>query len=82
MCNYNPAFVVSSKILRASSYKDHAATDMHRRVLLMSQNTHLSLRPIQTFYLWQSMTGTCLIKISDVLTLCWSNFKSLSGALN
>ena len=47
----------------------------------MSQNTHLSLRPIQTFYLCQSMTGTCLIKISDVLTLCRSNFKILSGAL-
>ena len=27
------------------------------------------------------MTGTCLIKISDVLTLCRGNFKILSGAL-
>ena len=26
----------------------------------------------QTIYLCQSMTGTCLIKISDVLTLCMS----------
>ena len=51
------------------------------RAPLMWQNTHLSLRPIQTFYLCQSMTGTCLIKISDVLTLCRSNFKILSGAL-
>ena len=51
------------------------------RAPLMSQNTHLSLRPIQTIYLCQSMTGTCLIKISDVLTLCRSNFKILSGAL-
>ena len=42
------------------------------RAPLMSQNTHLSLRPIQTIYLCQSMTGTCLIKISDVLTLCMS----------
>ena len=59
MCNYNPAFVVGSKNLRASSYKDHAATDMHKRALLlsrsraplMSQNMRLSLRPIQTIYL-------------------------------
>ena len=35
MCNYNPAFVVSSKNLRESSYKDHAATDMHKRALLL-----------------------------------------------
>ena len=35
MCNYNPAFVVGSKNLRASSYKDHAATDMHKRALLL-----------------------------------------------
>ena len=30
MRNYNPAFVVGSKNLQASSYKDHAATDMHK----------------------------------------------------
>ena len=33
--NYNPAFVVGSKNLRASSYKDHAATDMHKRAMLL-----------------------------------------------
>ena len=53
-CNYNPAFVVGSKNLRASSYKDHAATNMfffsRSRAPLMSQNTHLLLRPIQTIY--------------------------------
>ena len=27
MCAYNSAFVVGSKKVRASSYKDHAATD-------------------------------------------------------
>ena len=37
MCNYNPAFVVGSKNLRASSYKDHAATDMHKRALFFSE---------------------------------------------
>ena len=51
------------------------------RAHLMSQNTHLSLRPIQTIYLCQSVTGISLIKISDVLTLCRSNFKILLGAL-
>ena len=30
MCNYNPAFAVGSQNLQASSYKDHAATDMHK----------------------------------------------------
>ena len=35
MCNYNPALVVGSKKLRASSYKDHAATDMHKQALLL-----------------------------------------------
>ena len=35
MCNYNPAFVVGSKNLRASSYKDHATTDMHKQALLL-----------------------------------------------
>ena len=30
MHNYNAAFVVGSKNLRASSYKDHTATDMHK----------------------------------------------------
>ena len=51
MCNYNPTFVVGSMNLRGSSYKDDTATDMHKRALLMSQNMHLSLRPIETFYL-------------------------------
>ena len=35
ICNYNPAFVVGSKNLRASCYKDHAATNMHKRALLL-----------------------------------------------
>ena len=35
MCNYKPAFVVGSKNLRASSYKDHAATNMYKRALLL-----------------------------------------------
>ena len=35
MRNYNPAFVVSSKNLRVSSYKDPAATNMHKRALLL-----------------------------------------------
>ena len=35
MHNHNPAFVVSSKNLRVSSYKDHAATDMHKRAMLL-----------------------------------------------
>ena len=35
--NYNPAFVVGLKNLRVSSYKDHAATDMHKRAMLLSK---------------------------------------------
>ena len=42
MRNYNPEFAVGSKNLRASSYKDHAATDMHKRsLLLFSQESEL-----------------------------------------
>ena len=40
-------------------------------------------------YIWRTtvrhdcpgMTSTCLIKLNDVLTICQSNFKMLSGAL-
>ena len=35
MHNYNPAFVVGSKNLRASSYKEHAATSMHKQAMLL-----------------------------------------------
>ena len=35
MPNYNPAFVVGFNNLRASIYKDHAATDMHKRAMLL-----------------------------------------------
>ena len=28
--NYNPAFVVGTKNLRASAFKDHAAAEMHK----------------------------------------------------
>ena len=40
--NYNPVFVVGSKNLRASSYNDHAATDMYKRpiLLLKKQRCH------------------------------------------
>ena len=37
MCNCNPAFVVGLKNLRASSYKDHAATNMHKQAMLVSK---------------------------------------------
>ena len=35
MRNYNPAFVEGSGNLRASSFKDHAASDMHSRAMLL-----------------------------------------------
>ena len=35
MCNYSAAFIGRSKNLRASSFKDHAATDMHARAMLL-----------------------------------------------
>ena len=35
MCNYNLAFVVGSKNLQASSFKDHVATHMHKRAMLL-----------------------------------------------
>ena len=72
----------SVQLQRSRCYQHaQASSASFQEAPLMSQNTHLSLRPIQTIYLCQSMTGTCLIKISDVLTLCRSNFNILSGAL-
>ena len=35
MCNYNPAFVVGSQNLQASSFKDHVATHMHKQAMLL-----------------------------------------------
>ena len=35
MCNYSNAFIGGSKNLRASSFKDHAASDMHARAMLL-----------------------------------------------
>ena len=35
MCNYNSAFIGRSKNLQASSFKDHAASDMHARAMLL-----------------------------------------------
>ena len=35
MRNYNPAYIEGSNNLRASSFKDHAASDMHSRAMLM-----------------------------------------------
>ena len=33
--NFNPAFIIGSKNLKASSFKEHAATDMHKRAMLL-----------------------------------------------
>ena len=33
--NFNPAFIEGSQNLRASSFKDHAATDMHKRAMIL-----------------------------------------------
>ena len=35
MRNYNPAYIVGSKNLRASSFKDHASSEMHSRTMLL-----------------------------------------------
>ena len=35
MCNYNPAYIDGSKNLHALSFKDHAASDMHARAMLL-----------------------------------------------
>ena len=43
--------------------------------------TFVGYYAIVTIRLCQGMTGPCLIKIRDILALCWSNFKILSGAL-
>ena len=35
--NYNKAFIEGSKSLRASAFKDHEATDMHKRAMVCSR---------------------------------------------
>ena len=43
--NFNPALVEGSQNLRASSYKDHATTDMHKRAMVLfhkSEETDVS----------------------------------------
>lgn len=43
--NFNPAFIEGSKNLRASAFKDHARTDMHKRAMLLfkkSQSRHIT----------------------------------------
>ena len=33
--NFNPAFIEGSQNLRASSFKDHSATDMHKHAMIL-----------------------------------------------
>ena len=35
MCNYHPAFVEETTNVRTSAFNDHAATDMHARVIML-----------------------------------------------
>ena len=42
MRNYSAAFIDGSKNLRASSFKDHAATKMHKRAMLLYKKQHSS----------------------------------------
>ena len=40
--NYSPAYVEGSKNLRASSFKDHARSDMHQRAMLLFKKSQSS----------------------------------------
>ena len=40
--NFNSAFIEGSKNLRASSFKDHAATDMHKRAMVLFHKSRSS----------------------------------------
>ena len=40
--NFNPAFIEGSQNLRASSFKDHAATDMHKRAIILFHKSRSS----------------------------------------
>ena len=40
--NFNPAFIEGSENLRASSFKDHAATDMHKRAMILFHKSRCS----------------------------------------
>ena len=41
MRNYNPAYIDGSKNLRTSSFKDHAASDMYARAMLLLKKAHI-----------------------------------------
>ena len=40
--NFNPAFIEGSQNLRASSFKDHAATDMHQHAMILFHKSRSS----------------------------------------
>ena len=40
--NYNPAFVVGTKNLRGSAFKDHAASEMHKRSMMLLSKSRSS----------------------------------------
>ncbi len=42
MRNFSPAFIEGSRNLRASNFKDHTATDMHKQSMLLLKKEQLS----------------------------------------
>ena len=42
MRNYHPAFIEGTSNVRASSFKDHAVTDMHTRAMALFRNSATS----------------------------------------
>ena len=42
MHNYRPAFVDGTRNVRTSTFKDHAATDMHARAMMLFRKQHAS----------------------------------------
>ena len=54
MRNYHPAFVEGTSNVRASSFKDHAVTDMHTRAMALFRNsaTNVTESPIFSVLRW------------------------------
>ena len=42
MRNYNPAYIDGTANTRASSFKEHASTEMHKHAMILYKKQHLS----------------------------------------
>ena len=81
MCNYNPAFIEGFKNLRASSFKDHAASEMHMRAMLLLKKEQSSdVRECASIAIKSAtLNGPCIS--ADSQEKVWCCFRHNKGTL-